>query len=117
MKAALQAALVAILATGSTQAQAQSQVAATAGMSDAAATEASSDEIIVSARRRDESLQDVPISVSAFGGEQLEAQQIENALDLQLSLPNVTFTKTNFNVQADKTPAPPPGRCGGGLHP
>ncbi len=34
--------------------------------------------------------------MSAFGGEQLEAQQIENALDLQLSLPNVTFTKTNF---------------------
>ncbi|MEZ5709424.1 MAG: TonB-dependent receptor [Blastomonas sp.] len=41
-------------------------------------------------------LQDVPIAVSAFSAEALEAQQIENSSDLQLTLPNVTFTKTNF---------------------
>jgi len=55
-----------------------------------------SGDIIVTAQRRSESLQQVPISVSAFTGQALERQQISNASDLQLSLPNVTFTKTNF---------------------
>jgi outer membrane receptor protein involved in Fe transport len=53
-------------------------------------------DIVVTAQRRAESLQSVPISVSAFSGEALERQQIQNSSDLQLSLPNVTFTKTNF---------------------
>ena len=53
-------------------------------------------DIIVTAQRRSETLQQVPIAVSAFTGEALERQQIDNASDLQLTLPNVTFTKTNF---------------------
>ncbi|MFN3943821.1 MAG: TonB-dependent receptor [Allosphingosinicella sp.] len=53
-------------------------------------------DIVVTAQRRAETLQSVPISVSAFTGEALEQLQIENAVDLQLSLPNITFTKTNF---------------------
>ena len=53
-------------------------------------------EIVVTAQRQAERLQDVPISVSAFTAEALESQQIENPLDLQLSLPNITYTKTNF---------------------
>jgi len=53
-------------------------------------------DIIVTAQRRSETLQQVPIAVSAFTGQALERQQISNATDLQLSLPNVTFTKTNF---------------------
>ncbi|MFA6219069.1 MAG: TonB-dependent receptor [Erythrobacter sp.] len=52
--------------------------------------------IIVTAQRQNQSLQEVPIAVSAFDAEALEAQQIENASDLQLTLPNVTFTKSNF---------------------
>ncbi|MDE2437118.1 MAG: TonB-dependent receptor [Sphingomonadales bacterium] len=54
------------------------------------------DEIVVTAQRTNERLQDVPIAVSAFSSEALEKQQIKNTSDLQLSLPNVTFTKTNF---------------------
>ncbi len=54
------------------------------------------DEIIVTAQRQSERLQDVPIAVSAFNAESLEKQQIKNSSDLQLTLPNVTFTKTNF---------------------
>lgn len=54
------------------------------------------DEIIVTAQRQAQSLQEVPIAVSAFSGEALEKQQIKNASDLQLTLPNVTFTKGNF---------------------
>ncbi|HEY0044191.1 MAG TPA: TonB-dependent receptor [Allosphingosinicella sp.] len=71
---------------------------APSGTTDSA--EASSDDIIITAQRRAESLQSVPIAVSAFSGEALERQQIENATDLQLSLPNITFTKTNFTASS-----------------
>jgi len=53
-------------------------------------------DIIVTAQRRAETLQSVPIAISAFSGEALERQQIENPSDLQLTLPNITYTKTNF---------------------
>ena len=55
-----------------------------------------STEIVVTAQRTSEKLQNVPIAVSAFNSEALEKQQIKNTSDLQLTLPNVTFTKTNF---------------------
>lgn len=57
---------------------------------------ADSNIIIVTAQRQSQSLQEVPIAVSAFDSKALEAQQIENASDLQLTLPNVSFTKSNF---------------------
>ena len=60
------------------------------------AAEDAGDDIIITAQRRAETLQSVPIAVSAFSGEALERQQIENASDLQLTLPNITYTKTNF---------------------
>ena len=53
--------------------------------------------IIVTAQRQAQSLQEVPIAVSAFDSKALDAQQIENASDLQLTLPNVQFSKGNFN--------------------
>ena len=57
-------------------------------------------EIIVTAQRQAQRLQDVPLAVSALSSEALEAQQIENTSDLQLTLPNVTFTKTNFTTSS-----------------
>lgn len=63
---------------------------------DVAAEEESSTEIIVTAQRSSQRLQDVPIAVSAFNAEALDRQQIRNTSDLQLTLPNVTFTKTTF---------------------
>lgn len=54
------------------------------------------DVIVVTAQRSAQRLQDVPIAVSAFSAEALDKQQIENTSDLQLTLPNITFTKTNF---------------------
>ena len=65
---------------------------------EAAAAAASSEEapIIVTAQRSNERLQDVPIAISAFSAEAIEKQQIKNTSDLQLTLPNVTFTKGNF---------------------
>ncbi len=56
--------------------------------------------IVVTAQRQAQSLQEVPIAVSAFDAEALEAQQIENASDLQLTLPNVSFTKSNFTASS-----------------
>jgi outer membrane receptor protein involved in Fe transport len=52
--------------------------------------------IIVTAQRQSQTLNEVPIAVSAFDAEALESQQIENVSDLQLSLPNITFSKGNF---------------------
>lgn len=73
-------------------------VATPAYAQDSATTErdAFGGEIVVTAQRQSERLQDVPIAVSAFSSEALEAQQIKTPSDLQLTLPNVTFTKTNF---------------------
>ena len=61
-----------------------------------ATADAPGDVIIVTAQRQAQSLQVVPIAVSAFSGEMLEKQQIKNASDLQLTLPNVVFSKGNF---------------------
>ncbi|HEU0043670.1 TonB-dependent receptor [Sphingomonas sp.] len=78
--------------------QAQTPTDQTAGGTSTAADQGTgfADDIVVTAQRTSERLQDVPISVSAFTGAALETQQIKNSLDLQTSLPNVTFTKTNF---------------------
>ena len=53
-------------------------------------------DIVVTAQRQSQRLQDVPIAVSAFTADNLEKQQIVNPSALQQTLPNVTFTKTNF---------------------
>ncbi|MBN8807623.1 MAG: TonB-dependent receptor [Sphingomonas sp.] len=54
------------------------------------------DDIVITAQRQSETLQSVPIAVSAFSAANLAQQQIKTTSDLQLSLPNVTFTKSNF---------------------
>ena len=91
-------ALIASAAAGQSNPPGNTTGATTARPSAAAVDERSSgiDDIIVTAQRQSQSLQDVPIAISAFTAEALEKQQINNASDLQLSLPNITFTKTNF---------------------
>ncbi|MBZ6379828.1 MULTISPECIES: TonB-dependent receptor [Pacificimonas] len=59
--------------------------------------------IIVTAQRQAESLQDVPVAVSAFSDEALSAQQIDNGQQLQFSLPNTTLAKSNFGTGANIT--------------
>ncbi len=49
------------------------------------------DEIVVTARRREESLQDVPLAVTAVTAEQLEAIGATDITVLTRSTPNVTF--------------------------
>lgn len=47
------------------------------------------DEIVVTAQKRAENVQDVPISVSALSGETLKDNNIDNLNDLSLYTPNV----------------------------
>ena len=49
------------------------------------------EEIIVTSQRTEESLQDVPIAVTALTGEMLEDMQIESGSDLQLVTPSLSF--------------------------
>jgi outer membrane receptor protein involved in Fe transport len=46
------------------------------------------EEIIVTAQKREQSLQDVPISISVFSGEKIEEAGIDNLDDLALYVPN-----------------------------
>lgn len=52
------------------------------------------EEIVVTAQRREESIQDVPISVSAFSSEKLDALGVETAQDLQLATPGLVYSNS-----------------------
>ncbi len=58
-------------------------------------------EVIVTAQRRAEKLQDVPIAVSAFGSEQLQSRGISNISELGSLAPNVQIS----SATADNTGA------------
>lgn len=49
----------------------------------------SSDEIVVTARRREESLQEVPISITAISEEAIQNQSINELIDLQRQVPGL----------------------------
>ena len=51
------------------------------------------EEILVTARRREESLQRVPIAVTAFSGADIDARGILDLQDVALSVPNVNYSK------------------------
>lgn len=54
------------------------------------------EEIVITSEKREANVQDTPIAVSAFSGEALETAGIDDALDIQFSVPNVVFSKGNF---------------------
>ncbi len=54
------------------------------------------EEVVVTAQRKEETLQDVPVAVSAFSGETLKTQRIESGQDLLKAIPNVNFARGNF---------------------
>jgi iron complex outermembrane recepter protein len=65
---------------------------------DAAAAESTGpEEVIVTARRRDESLASVPIAITAIGADQLVQRSIRTDADLQLSAPGLTIRQTQGN--------------------
>ena len=55
------------------------------------------EEVVVTAQRKAEDIQNVPIAISAFSSEDLAAHQIVMAKDLEFATPNVTYSKTNFS--------------------
>lgn len=54
------------------------------------------DTVLVTTQKTEESIQDVPIAVSAFDEESLEKLQLAGGPDLVKSIPNVAFSATNF---------------------
>ncbi len=56
------------------------------------------DEIVVTAQKTEQSLQDVPISVSAIGGEQIRESAITDAQELMQYAPNVKFAQAANNL-------------------
>jgi outer membrane receptor protein involved in Fe transport len=63
------------------------------------------EEVIVTAQKREQTLQDVPISVQAFTGEKLSESGIKDVFDLQTNAPGLTVdqnqnaTTSNFSIR------------------
>jgi outer membrane receptor protein involved in Fe transport len=68
----------------------------------AAQTTGGIETVVVTAQKRSENIQNVPIAISAFTQKELKAEQVAGGPDLIKEIPNVTFSKTNFtgyNIQ------------------
>jgi iron complex outermembrane receptor protein len=82
-------------------------VAATLGLSLPAVSLAQGvlEEVIVTAQKREQSLQDVPVAVSAFTGEMLQQSGVKDMFDLQSNAPSLivsqtqTSTTTSFSIR------------------
>lgn len=57
----------------------------------------SSSDIVVTARKREERLQDVPAAVSAFSGDDARANQLQDIRDLQAVVPNLSTFEARSN--------------------
>jgi len=53
-------------------------------------------ELVVTAERREENLQDTPIAVSAFSADTLRAKKLDGGENLLLQIPNTNYTRSNF---------------------
>ena len=79
-------ALAAIL---SAPAQGQSTSGSAAAATDESDDQSVLGDIVVTAQRREQSVQDVPIAISAFSADQLRAQGVSNTLDIGQFVPNL----------------------------
>src|SRR5690606_10425467 len=64
---------------------------ATSWAQDTPGARAALEEVVVTARRREESLQDVPVAISAFGEAELEARGVDELGQLNAVAPNVSL--------------------------
>jgi outer membrane receptor protein involved in Fe transport len=55
-------------------------------------------EVVVTARRREERAQSVPIAVTALSGGALKVRQLNGGQDLEQSVPNMSFTRAAFGA-------------------
>ena len=87
--------LVLLLVTATTPAIAQDS--ASTDQEEPAAESASSEDamlladVVVTAQKREQSIQDVPVSITAFDAEQLAATKLRDLRDLTMGIPNVGF--------------------------
>lgn len=72
-------------------------VAQAEGSAEPKVTTGALDELIVTARRREESAQDVPIALTAIGGAQLEATGTIGLMQVQAQVPSLSITAINPN--------------------
>ncbi|WP_430634889.1 TonB-dependent receptor [Sphingomonas hankookensis] len=59
------------------------------------ATSETGNDIVVTATRREQRLQDVPLAVTAVSGQALEQSGLKEVTDIQYLAPNITFSSTN----------------------
>jgi iron complex outermembrane recepter protein len=88
---AMAAALLAFATTASAQDSASAEAQASTG---------GLEEIVVTARKRDESMQSVPIAVSALSGDQLQQRDVESVMDLSSVIPNFLAPKNTVSFAA-----------------
>jgi len=77
-------------AAGTVHAQESGNVSGNVGGA-VAAPEGNIEKVVVTARRREETLQDVPVSVTAFSADQLSKQGLPDVVALSTTLPNTTL--------------------------
>lgn len=56
------------------------------------------DEIVVTAQKRDQAINDVPMSITALTGDQLAARGVESTEDLARVVPGFTFTQSPYSA-------------------
>jgi len=89
---ALLAATATGVLAGATTAHAQSRP------SNAAASAQEIEELVVTASRREQSVRETPIAVSAYGGQQLEREHVESVGDLVTQSPNIQLGSNGPNT-------------------
>ena len=72
-------------------------LALSSGATQAYAQETIIEEIIVTSEKRAENIQNVPIAVSAYDQEALDALLINDAMNLQFNVPNMMVSRYNFS--------------------
>ncbi len=91
----LRAAVASVMLGATLAGGAQAQTA------DKSVTAGGLDEIVVTATRREERLQDVPISISAFSQEKLDAAGLKSIDDVTRLSPGVTFSRNGTGSSAN----------------
>ncbi|MBB4642552.1 TonB-dependent receptor [Rhizorhapis suberifaciens] len=76
----------------------QDSAPASQSSSDAVSPEFQLDEIVVTAQKRSESLQKIPIAVTAFSGRSLEARGINNVLEVATLTPGLQLSNASGEV-------------------
>ena len=94
MRRSVKASILAWTAIGALAAG-RAQAQSTAAPAPAASTEGQVEDIIVTAQKRSERLQDVPIAITTVKGEQLSALNVVSAIDLRLAAPSLNSTDAN----------------------